>query len=76
MGQAAERAERREYAVGKISRGLGQWNAYAEAGETHEERKARLEEVPEDMRARVLDHLRTVWALKKIANRLRDTAND
>ncbi len=43
---------------------LGQWNAWAEAGSTFEERKARLEQVPEQFRADVLAHLKTAHALR------------
>lgn len=44
---------------------LGHWNAWAAAGPTYEERKARLEEVPEQYREQVLIHLKTVHALRK-----------
>ena len=39
---------------------LGQWNAYVEAGETKEQCTARLQEVPEQMRAQVKAHVQTV----------------
>lgn len=48
-------------------RSLGQWNAYVEAGQSKEERRARLAEVPEPMRAQVESHVRTVYALKSRA---------
>lgn len=43
-----------------MERTQGQWNAYVEAGKTREERGARLEEVPEEMRAAVINHVETV----------------
>lgn len=42
-----------------------QWQAWCEAGATYEERKERLSGVPEELRERVLNHLRTVRTLKK-----------
>lgn len=42
-----------------------QYNAWVEAGETREERKARLEQVPEKYRNDVERHLKTVWAIRK-----------
>jgi hypothetical protein len=50
-------------------RTLGQWNAYVESGATHDERRARLEEVPEDLRATVKRHAQTVFALRKYHSR-------
>ena len=44
---------------------LGEWNAYAAAGETHEERKRRLESAPPELQPQILNHLKTVHALRK-----------
>lgn len=44
---------------------LGQWQAWVESGTTLEERRARLSEVPEELREQVKGHLRTVWGLKR-----------
>lgn len=43
----------------------GVWNAYVEAGKTPEQRRARLDEVPESMRASVEAHVRTVFGIRK-----------
>lgn len=50
-----------------MKRGEGQWNAYVELGANPEERKKRLAEVPEKMRPRVMNHVKTVFALRKKA---------
>jgi len=42
-----------------------QWQAHISQMPTFEERKAALEEVPEEMRARVKSHLQTVAALRR-----------
>ena len=51
-----------------MKRGLGQWQAYVEAGRSREERNERLAEVPEDMRERVREHVRDVFRLRALAN--------
>lgn len=43
---------------------LGQWNAWVESGDTLQERRARLAQVPEDMREQVKSHLTLCWHLK------------
>lgn len=48
---------------------LGQWNAYCGAGDTHEERKARLLSAPAELQPAILLHLKTVHSLKKHAQR-------
>ena len=47
----------------------GWWNARVAAGATVEERRALLEECPEEFRAGVESHVRTVYALRRIAPR-------
>lgn len=47
----------------------GQWNAWCAAGADHEERKQRLEQVPEKWRADVKRHLQTVYAIKQFHKR-------
>lgn len=47
------------------ARSLGQWNAYAEAGQTHDERRRRMLEAPPELRDQVLSHLKTVKALQR-----------
>ena len=47
-----------------IERGQGQWNAHVAAGKTQEERIKRLKEVPDQYKAGVIDHVRTVKSLK------------
>jgi len=42
----------------------GQWNAYVESGSTKDVRKARLAEVPADMRKDVELHVKTVFSLR------------
>ena len=43
----------------------GVWNAYVAAGDTREERHARLAQAPEQMRAGIESHVRTVFALHR-----------
>lgn len=43
----------------------GCWNAYVEGGRTREQRRARLDEVPESMRARVEAHVQMAFSLKR-----------
>lgn len=50
-------------------RGPGQWNAYVAAGNAAATRKARFEEVPDELKANVYIHLQTVIALKNKARR-------
>ena len=45
--------------------GTGNWNAYVEAGEVAEDRRTRLLEVPENIRAEVRAHVVTVFELAK-----------
>lgn len=42
----------------------GCWNAYVAAGATKEERAVRLAECPEEFRAGVESHVRTVFAIR------------
>lgn len=42
-----------------------QYNAWVAAGETREDRKVRLEQVPEDLRKAVEIHVKTVFTLKR-----------
>lgn len=44
--------------------GRGEWNAYVESGDTVEERRRRLAEVPEPLRAGVERHVRLAFALR------------
>lgn len=44
---------------------LGHWNAYVESGKDRDERRARLEEVPEQYRKDVEIHVKTVFSLKR-----------
>lgn len=44
-------------------RGLGQWQAYCVAAPTHEDYLMRLEEVPVELRDRVIRHCQTAAAL-------------
>lgn len=46
---------------------LGYWNAYVVAGKTRDERRERLERVPEPLRAGVESHVRTVFAIRQRA---------
>lgn len=39
------------------------WNAYVAAGKDRTDRKARLEEVPEELKAGVIVHVKTVVSL-------------
>ncbi len=41
------------------------WNAYVATGKTVEQRRKRLEEVPEEFRASVEDHVRTVFLMRR-----------
>lgn len=50
-----------------MNRSPGQWQAYVEAGATREERMERLAEAPPDLRDKIVDHVETVWKLKKRA---------
>lgn len=43
----------------------GIWNAYVAAGDTREERRARLAQAPEQMRPGIESHVRTVFALRQ-----------
>jgi hypothetical protein len=54
-----------------MTRTLGQWNAFVEAGESIMERRARLAEVPDDIRESVRAHVATVFLLREAA-RLKD----
>lgn len=54
-----------------MNRSTGQWNAYCAAGETKIERRMRIEEAPEELRAALKSHLRTVWALRARARERR-----
>ena len=47
-----------------MNRGLGQWCAYAEAGKDLEDQRKRISEVPQEMRAEVIEHVRGVNKLK------------
>lgn len=42
-----------------MKRSPGQWNAWCESGKDLEEQRTRLAEVPRDMRASVIAHVRT-----------------
>ncbi len=44
---------------------LGEWNAYVAAGESREDRAARLAECPESLRDSVTRHVKTVFELRK-----------
>ena len=44
---------------------LGEWNGYVQAGGSREERRRRLDEVPEDLRGQVESHVKTVFALRR-----------
>ena len=46
------------------TKGPGQWCAYAEAGKDLEDQRARIAEVPKEMRAEVIAHVRGVNRLK------------
>jgi hypothetical protein len=48
-------------------RTLGQWNAFVEAGESILDRRARLAEVPDDIRESVRAHVATVFLLREAA---------
>jgi hypothetical protein len=52
-------------AVAKEGWRSGQWNAYVVMGETKEERKARLEECPEEYRDGVRRHVQTSFAIRQ-----------
>ena len=54
-----------------MTRSAPQWNAYVAAGRSRNQRRARLEEVPEEMRAGVEDHVQTVFALRAKVDRLK-----
>jgi hypothetical protein len=43
------------------------WNAYVEAGDSLQERRARLAEVPDEWRESVRAHVATVFAMKEAA---------
>ena len=47
----------------------GEWNAHVLTGETKEIRKARLEECPDEYRARVEGHVRSVFRLRAMTKR-------
>lgn len=46
------------------------WNAYVAAGQDRADRKARLEEVPEELKADVKIHVSTVIALRNWHRRM------
>jgi len=50
-----------------MKRGLGQWNAYVEAGRSRDERAKRLAEVPADMTELVREHVRDAFKLRALA---------
>ena len=50
-----------------MKRGLGQWQAYVEAGHDRQERAKRLAEVPADMTERVREHVRDAFKLRALA---------
>ena len=45
----------------------GYWNAYVVAGKTREDRRERLERVPEPLRSGVESHVRTFFAIRQRA---------
>ena len=45
----------------------GVWNAYVVSGKDREERRARLGQCPESLRAGVVSHLKTVAAVREAA---------
>lgn len=45
-------------------RSKGEWNGYVVSGKTREERKSRLDEVPEEWRDQVRKHVETFFAIK------------
>lgn len=51
----------------------GQWNAYVSAGASTEERRSRLDECPQEFRAGVESHVRTMFAIRHfgLAERIR-----
>jgi hypothetical protein len=51
--------------LAKKTWGGGNWNAYVGSGSTREERRERLADVPEEMRASVESHVRTVFKLRR-----------
>lgn len=49
----------------------GWWNAYVAAGGSRDERAARLAECPEEWRAGVESHVRTVFEIRRLGIRRR-----
>jgi len=45
------------------------WNGYVVSGKSREQRRARLEEVPEQYKQGVINHVETVFAIKRNARR-------
>ena len=55
----------------------GYWNAWVMQGATKNERRERLERVPEPLRAGVESHVRTVFAIRqRAAQKARDANNN
>ena len=50
-----------------MKRCLGQWQAYVEQGASQSIRRARLDEVPAELRVQVERHVQTVFALRRKA---------
>ena len=48
---------------------VGVWQAWVEAGKTHDERLARYAAVPINLRSRVQSHMRTVRSLERFHER-------
>lgn len=47
-----------------VNRGEGQWCAYVESGKDLQDQRERMAEVPKDIRAEVIAHVRGVNKLK------------
>lgn len=50
----------------------GEWNGYVVTGKTREERRRRLEEVPQELRDSVKRHVETYFAIIKYNKRMRN----
>jgi len=48
---------------------VGMWNGYVVSGKTRDERRARLEQVPDEYKQSVINHVETVFAIRRNAKR-------
>jgi hypothetical protein len=53
-------------------RSVSEWNGYVVSGKTRAQRRERLEQVPDEWKPHVENHVRTFFAIKNNAKRIKN----